>query len=111
MSSLLQFSGEVTRKGVHLRMYRTIPSETPCHKNCPSSGEPAEPVRCSRCGETHPRLYIAVRKPVGMFGCWVVFRLNGKEEVPDLSVPIAMFKLPRDAKPVSDADNERLWHS
>lgn len=108
MSSLMQFQGSSSRKGVHLEFYQTIPN--PQYPDLPTSGQDAELVVCSTCGRKHPRIYIAVRQPVDMLGCWVRFRINGKLSAPDLSVPIATFKLPRDAKPVSDEENARMWH-
>src|SRR5271165_3911240 len=51
-----------------------------------------------------PKLYRCWRKPVGMWGNWVVFRYNGSEHVPDLSVPISTFKLPRGAEPLTDEE-------
>lgn len=116
MSSLLQFSGQITRRGVTLEFYQTTPNTSdiaglgPIYADMPTSGKPVEDVACGQCGKSHPRLQIVVRKPSGMFGCWVVFRYNGQENVPDLSTPIATFKLPRDAKPLSDEDNAKYWH-
>ena len=108
MSSLLQFQGSVTRKGVELEMYRTI--ENPRYSGSAICGDVAELAPCVQCGKTHARLYKVTRKPRGMFGCWVVFRWNNEEHVPDLSCPIAVFALPKDAKPVSDEENAILWH-
>ena len=84
---------------------------TPPDEVCTRCGEEVEPVPCPTCGKTHPRIHIAIRKPAGTFGCWVVFRYNGEEHVPDLSTPVAVFKLPRDAKPLSDEESNRIWHS
>ena len=58
---------------------------------------------------TMPRLYEVYRKPAGTFGCWVVFRWNNEEHIPDLSVPISVTKLPHDAKPISDDDAAKYW--
>jgi hypothetical protein len=44
-----------------------------------------------------------------MCGCWVVFRYNGEEHVPDLSVPISVDTLPRDARPMSIEDTIKTW--
>ena len=69
-----------------------------------------EPVEfAGRAGATCPKLYRIFRRPAGMFGCWVVFRWNGKTHVPDLSVPIAVDALPRDAKPLTDIEAETYW--
>ncbi len=108
MSSLLQFAGEVTKKGVVLEMYRTI--ENPRYSGSAICGDEAELVPCGQCGKAHARLYKVIRKPKGMFGCWVVFHWNNADHVPDLSCPIATFQLPKDAKPVSDEENARMWH-
>src|SRR5262249_36331966 len=114
--SLLQFNGQISKDGVHLQFYQTTPNIQDIaglgaiYKDKPTSGVPVELVAC-QCGKSHPRIYIAVRKPKGMFGQWVVFRYNGKDQVPDLSCPIAEFSLPKDAKPVSDTDNSQIWHS
>ena len=130
MSSLLQFSGRTGRRGVELQFYKSLPhgfyldhftgeyrngqpvyEGKDYHEYSEGTGPAAEEVTCLTCGKQHPRLYVAWRKPVGMFGCWVVFRYNGEEHVPDLSVPISLYKLPRDAKPLSDSDNAKYWHS
>ena len=108
MSSLSQFSGEVTRKGVVLEMYRT--RENPRYSGSAICGDIIEEVLCPTCQKTHARLYRATRKPLGMLGCWVIFRWNNKTHVPDLSCPIAVFTLPKDAKPVSDEENATMWH-
>lgn len=55
------------------------------------------------------KLYRIWRKPAGMFGCWVVFRYNGEEHVPDLSIPIGVDKLPRDAEPLTDEEAASYW--
>lgn len=105
MSSLLQFSGQIDRKrGVGLLFYleRTLANGW--------QHEDVESAPCSSCGRDHPQLYRAWRKPRGMFGCWVVFRYNGCDQVPDLSVPIAVERLPRDAKPLSTDEAAEYWH-
>lgn len=128
MSSLLQFDGKVDRRGVHLEFYQVAESYAESHKGYwhEVSGEYLEytdirvlPEECSQatdqhtcsvCGKLHPRLWVAPRKPAGMFGCWVVFRYNGRENVPDLSCPIATYKIPRGAKRLSDDESSKLWH-
>ena len=59
----------------------------------------------------NPHLYRFYRRPCGMCGCWVVFQYNGEEHVPDLSVPISLFKLPRDAQKLTDAESVAHWKS
>ena len=129
MSSLMQFSGNISGRGVELQFYQCKPhgfymphftgeydANGPIyegqdyHEYSEGTGPATEEVICSKCGKLHPRLYVAWRKPVGMFGCWVVFRYNGEEHVPDLSIPIALYKLPRDAKPLTDDQNSEYWH-
>lgn len=73
--------------------------------------EPMELTRPNGSVTTCPKLYRAWRVPVGMWGNWVVFRYNGKEHVPDLSVPIAVFKLPRDAEALTQEEATRYWFS
>jgi hypothetical protein len=57
----------------------------------------------------NPHLWHFYRRPKGMFGCWVVFEYNGKDHAPDLSVPISLFKMPRDAKKLTDAESVAHW--
>jgi hypothetical protein len=45
-----------------------------------------------------------------MFGHWVTFQYNGELQVPDLSCPQPIFKLPKGAKPLTDEENAELWH-
>ena len=71
-----------------------------------------EPVTLRRPNGTEtvcPKLYRIFRKPAGMFGCWVVFRWGGKEHVPDLSVPIGVDTLPRDAREVPEPEACAYW--
>lgn len=70
-----------------------------------------EAVRFERDGKVSlvPPLYRIFRKPVGMFGCWVTFRYNGDVHAPDLSVPIRVEKLPRDAVRLTDEEAARYW--
>lgn len=102
MSSLLQFNGQISRKGVQLEAYLVLEDD---------EFKPAESVPCETCGGAHPQLYGFWRKPAGMMGCWVVFRYNGEEHVPDLSIPIRLRTLPRDARPFSLGENAKSWHS
>lgn len=134
MSSLLQFNGAISRKGVQLPFFRTIASfffrkqkgewvwhtdentweyevydfEDVLHTE--STGDIAENVPCSICRQSHPRIALAWRKPRGMFGPWVVFEYNGKKHVPDLSIPIGTFKIPRDAIALTDDENGIYRH-
>jgi hypothetical protein len=110
MSSLLQFNGQISKKGVRLEFYHTAPSLNPLFSDMPSSGQPRELVPCHICNKTHEQLWTTWRKPKGMFGCWVVFRINGKNEVPDLSIPIATFRLPKDAIKLTPEENSNSWH-
>ena len=71
--------------------------------------ETVELVKPDGSKTTVPKLYEVYRKPAGTFGCWVVFRWNNEEHVPDLSVPISVTKLPHDAKPISDDDAAKYW--
>ena len=59
----------------------------------------------------NPHLWHFYRRPKGMFGCWVVFRYNGKDQVPDLSCPMSLFKMPRDAVKLTDAESVAHWKS
>ena len=72
----------------------------------------SEPVRLVRPDGTCaivPKLYRIWRRPVGMLGCWVQFRWNGKIHSPDLSVPIGVSELPRDAESLTDDEAARYW--
>lgn len=109
MSSLLQFGGETGRRGVRLEFTLEYPrSEDPY---APIQWTGPDTYTCAECGREHDRIHVAWRKPAGMFGPWVVFRYNGREHVPDLSIPIGVEKLPRDAVALSDEECSRRWHS
>lgn len=107
MSSLLQFDGQIDRrKGVRLEFTHVLEwSEW----NTPEKEEMTD-TECPICGEKHRRIYVAWRKPAGMFGPWVVFRYLGKENVPDLSIPIWTGDLPKGAVALSDAETFESWH-
>ena len=113
MTSMLQFNGRTNRfKGVELQFYlvKSVQREyAPGHSY--TVDEDIERVPCATCGKDHPQLYVAWRKPVGMWGCWVVFRYLGGEHVPDLSIPIAVLKVPKGARKLSLDDNSRIWHT
>ena len=102
MSSLLQHRGRINRQGVGLVGY---------HSNPGTYGKPNEEYNCAQCGRTHPVLYEFFRKPRGMFGQWVVFMYNGKEQVPDLSVPIWLDRIPRGARKMEEEEASNYWHS
>ncbi len=57
----------------------------------------------------NPHLWHFYRRPIGMLGCWVIFEYNGQDQVPDLSVPISLFKMPRDAKKLTDEESVAFW--
>ena len=59
--------------------------------------------------KTMIKLYRVWRKPAGMIGCWVLWRLNGRSRPLDLSIPTAVEKLPFDAHPLSDDDAAAYW--
>ena len=58
-----------------------------------------------------PPLYRIWRKPAGMWGCWVLIRINGKTVPMDFSVPYEVERLPRDAKQVNRRDADKYWSS
>ena len=103
MSSLLQHKGKVNHQGVGLIGYKQISPD--------SYGKPAEEYTCETCGRNHPVLYEFFRKPRGMFGCWVVFMYNGKEQVPDLSTPLWLDNIPRGSRKMSKLEATDYWHS
>lgn len=109
MSSLLQFNGTVDRRGVHLQAQK-MPAGYPDNAGGYME-QPEVRFTCPKCGREHGRIFEFIRKPKGMFGCWVVFRFNGKDQVPDLSCPLSLPKLPRDAKPMPDDRCAAVWHS
>ena len=102
MSSLLQHRGKIDERGVGLLGYLA-------KKN--SYGKPLEEYLCSKCGRKHPKLYEFFRKPRGMFGCWVIFMFNGREQVPDLSVPIWLDEVPRGSRLMDEREASEYWHS
>ena len=132
MSSLMQHHGytnrdkaERNRGKVELLMYLVKKGKDWEKYNGPEAYNPspegttfcddAEPVKLIRPGDnierTVPKLYRIWRKPKGMWGVWVVFQYNGKDHVPDLSVPIKVHKLPRDAEPLTDEEATKYWWS
>lgn len=106
MSSLLQFTGpeaKVTKDGVGLLFYETHIDGYSGFDN----------FVCPLCGKLHPVLHRAYRKPRGMFGCWVVFRYNREDHVPDLSIPIRVEagQLPKGSQRLTDEASAIQWHS
>jgi len=128
MSSLLQFRGTMSRRGVDLQF-------TLCKVVDKIIGDPQTlcgpltPEQHSRDGRAFilpekvdidtfidpetgrplPFIWIATRKPCGMLGCWVVFRYNGEEHVPDLSIPIRVERIPRGARKLSQEESLKIW--
>ena len=72
---------------------------------------PNDTIPCDCQWHKHDALYVAWRKPLGLFGHWVIFQYNTEKHVPDLSLPIQVDKLPKDAKRLSDKDILKYWHS
>lgn len=103
MSSLLQFSGIVDHRGVGLLFYVTYDGSllSPSRETFP----------CNRCVRLHETLYRAFRRPVGMLGCWVQFRYNGKIHAPDLSLPIPVAEVPLGATRLNETEAIAYWHS
>ena len=107
MSSLMQFDGKIDKKGVHLEFYLVKKIETMYGWR---TEKELEPVVCTVCGKEHPRLYTMVRKPRGMMGNWVIFRVDGEFVVPDLRVPMRLERMPYKAKRLTDIESSELWH-
>ncbi len=108
MSSLMQFNGKVSKRGVALEFYQTRESDKDYLKGSETCGDITDFIACPG-GKVLPRIWTAERKPAGMFGCWVLWRVNGETHSYDLSCPIGTFKLPRDAKPMPIADCVAAW--
>lgn len=117
MSSLLQHHRGVGRDGkVQLLAYLVKKGPKWEKYNGPTAYRPSpdsttftEPVEVD--AGKHPRLWEFYRKPKGMWGNWVVFRWSNEEHVPDLSVPIMLFEMPRDAKRLSEEESIAHWMS
>ena len=56
-----------------------------------------------------PRLYRIWRKPVGMMGPWVGFKISDETSYPDLSCPIGLFVLPKGAKLLTTEEAVAAW--
>lgn len=119
MSSLLQFNGTIDQRGVGLEFIKatTIKNHVfgfdreTLETWSSQDTDYDEKHLCTICGQLHPRMYVAFRKPCGMFGCWVQFRYNGEVNVPDLSIPITVKQYPKGAIRMSDVKSSRMWHS
>jgi hypothetical protein len=119
MSSLLQFNGTVDRRGVGLEFIKSTIVKQHFYGIDKQTLETWTTDRidydekhlCTVCGQLHPRMYVAFRKPCGMFGCWVQFRYNGEVNVPDLSIPITVKEYPKGAVRMSDVESSRMWHN
>jgi hypothetical protein len=114
MSSLLQASGRMSReRGVEIFVYHVRANER--YNNADGSpsmigADPVETEEIPGCKYgPQPVLYRIWRKPCGMFGCWVLFRINGKECSLDHSVPTALLKLPRDAERLTTSEASEYW--
>jgi len=110
----MQFSGKVSSQGVHL-VAQKMPAGYPHNRNGDvlHSGHMESPeieFTCPTCGRKHGLLHTFIRKPRGMCGCWVVFQYNGEEHVPDLSVPLSLDRLPKDAVAMTEAESAEYWH-
>jgi len=105
MTSIYQSNQPITRRGVGILCYLHNPDI-----RFPKD-DALEVVHCLVCGKDHPQLYRFFRKPVGLWGHWVVFRINGSEEVPDLSIPLRVIKLPIGSSKLSRDENDKEWHS
>jgi hypothetical protein len=102
--NLLQSSFRTSRKrGVRLEF--TLHEEGLCYK---PALEPL--VSCTVCDSAHEQLWVAWRKPAGFWGAWTVFRYLGEEHVPDLTVPIAVPRVPKDATKLAPKENSATWH-
>jgi len=119
MSSLMQFGGTIDQRGVGLEFIKATTIRNHVFGFDRETFETwtsqdtdyDEKHLCTVCGKLHPRMYVAFRKPCGMFGCWVQFRYNGEVNVPDLSIPITVDKYPKDAIRMSDLESSRMWHN
>ena len=118
MSSLMQHHGGRSADGrkVELLCYRVVKGADWDKYNGPGAYNPS-PDSTTFCDDVeldasgNPRLYRFYRRPKGMFGCWVVFQFNSADQVPDLSCPMALLQLPRDAKPLTDEESASHWKS
>lgn len=95
--------------------YKLLPNESnSCYVSSSYGTVDAEEIELTRPNKSIaklPKLYRIWRTPVDMFGCWVRFKWDGKLHAPDLSVPISVYKLPEDAKPLTDEEAAQYWFS
>jgi len=105
MSSLMQHDGETKGNRVVLKVY-LIDGQDELGRD-----KDKELAACGKCKGNHAVLYKIARRPVGMLGCWVQFRINGEVTAPDLSVPIPLKKLPQGAVRMGDQEADAYWHS
>lgn len=104
MSSLMQFDGRINSKGVGLIcMLDSGKSYKERDEGNPHNAK--EMIE----GTNLPVLYEFFRKPVEMWGAWVVFRYLGEEHAPDLSIPLTLNELPRGATRIPDQAALRYW--
>ena len=113
MSSLLQFNGKIEDGKVGLLFYLERPGPWNWRQNWDRYESILGPwdESIGQCKGRHYVLYRVWRKPVGMFGCWVLFRYLGETHAPDLSLPIATHKLPIGAQRLSDDEIIEYWTS
>lgn len=117
MSSLLQHDGEINRRGVWIKATRVHYGVMPGEGYHRTHDAELYVKPCTICGKHHAALYKFPRKPCGMFGCWVQFRINGSVQVPDLSVPMSFDgtckaqQIPRDAVMLDVEAASKFWHS
>ena len=105
MSSLLQSPGRSTRERGH-EIFISRGSEWIGNEH-----KATEPTTCERCHSKHEKLYRIWRKPRGMFGPWVLWRVNGADRPLDLSIPYTVDKIPRGAEPLTEEEAANYWHN
>jgi len=108
--AILQFRGEIGKRGLRLLFYLVDEVEQVGAVKWVKQID-REPIDCTLCDEQHPQLYAAWRRPAGTFGSWIVFRYLGQEHIPDLSIPISVKKVPRGAEKLSVKENSEYWHA
>ena len=113
MSSVTQSSGRSRRNSrghvVHELFLYLIDPERP--KAISDYREPVTLTRPNGAKGAEPRLYRIWRRPAGMFGCWVLWNVNGQKYPLDLSVPAKFDRLPRDAEPLTDEESVAYWYA
>ena len=108
--AILQFKGEIGKRGLRLLFYLVDEIEQVGGVKWTERID-RELIDCTICDRQPPQLYAAWRKPAGSFGPWVVLRYLGEAHVPDLSIPIGVPKVPRGGKKLSPEENSEYWHS